>query len=153
MRLACVLVLMAIQATCLAQEHRPRVVVRSECDTYVPPKHVQPTPGPGVGIYDADTNSPQFVDVSEEPVPLVPIESFITYPDEAKKNRIEGKVVVQALIAKDGHVEKADVLKADNNLFKQPAIDAMMKTKFSPARQNGVPLRIWVTRTINFKLR
>ena len=128
----------------MAQDSHPRVVVHTECDSYVPPKHV----------YELPPSDPDggFIDSSEDPKPLVPIESHISYPDEAKKNRLEGKVVVQALIAKDGHVEKVDVLKSDYEVFKQPAIDAMMKTKFSPAKQNGTPLRIWITQTINFKL-
>lgn len=103
-------------------------------------------------VEESEPSKDEFVDVSEEPNPIEPIEKQIQYPEVAKRSGLEGKVVVQALIAKDGHVEKVDVLKSDYDVFKQAAVDAMMKAKFTPARQNGTPLRIWITRTINFKL-
>ncbi|MDP4199873.1 MAG: energy transducer TonB [Bacteroidota bacterium] len=104
-------------------------------------------------VEEAEPSKDEFIDVSQEPEPITPIEKQIQYPEVAKRSGLEGKVVVQALIAKDGHVEKAEVLKSDYDVFKQPAIDAMLKAKFTPARQNGTPLRIWITRTIIFKLR
>ena len=105
-----------------------------------------------VPVQEAEPNINDFVDVSDEPEPVVPIEKLIQYPEVAKRSGLEGKVIVQALIAKDGHVEKVDVLKSDYDVFKQAAVDAMMKAKFTPARQNGTPLRIWITRSIIFKL-
>lgn len=104
-------------------------------------------------VEESEPSKDEFVDVSEEPNPIQPIEKLIQYPEVAKRSGLEGKVVVQALIAKDGHVEKVEVLKSDYDVFKQAAIDAMLKAKFTPARQNGTPLRIWITRTISFKLR
>lgn len=104
-------------------------------------------------VQEEEPDRNEFVDVSEEPQPIQPIEKQINYPEVAKRSGLEGRVIVQALIAKDGHVEKVDVLKSDFDVFKQAAIDAMMKAKFTPARQNGTPLRIWITRTINFKLK
>jgi protein TonB len=103
-------------------------------------------------VTEAEPSKDEFVDVSEEPEPIQPIEKLIVYPEVAKRSGLEGKVIVQALIAKDGHVEKVEVLKSDYDMFKQAAIDAIMKAKFTPARQNGTPLRIWITRTISFKL-
>jgi protein TonB len=105
-----------------------------------------------VPVQEAEPSKDEFVDVSDEPEPVVPIEKLIQYPEVAKRSGLEGKVVVEALIAKDGHVEKVDVVKSDYDVFKQPAVDAILKAKFTPARQNGVPLRIWITRSIVFKL-
>ncbi|HWF44546.1 MAG TPA: energy transducer TonB, partial [Candidatus Kapabacteria bacterium] len=102
---------------------------------------------------EAEPSKDEFFDVSDEPEPVTPIEKLIQYPEVARRSGLEGKVIVQALIAKDGHVEKVDILKSDYDVFKQAAQDAMMKAKFTPARQNGTPLRIWITRTITFKLK
>lgn len=94
----------------------------------------------------------EFVDVEEEPNPVTPIEKLIVYPEAAKRANLEGKVVVDALISKEGKVEKVNVLKADYDVFKQAAVDAIMKAKFTPARQNGSAVKLWITRTITFKL-
>ena len=104
-------------------------------------------------VEEKDPSPDDFVDVSEEPEPIQPIEKLIVYPEVARSSGLEGKVVVQALIGMDGTVEIVDVLKSDYDLFKDAAIDAMKRAKFTPARQNGTPLKIWITRTINFKLK
>ncbi len=104
-------------------------------------------------VQEADPTPDEFIDVSEEPEPIQPIEKLIQYPEVARRSGLEGKVTVQALIGKDGTVEKVEVLKSDYDLFKDAAIDAMKRAKFTPARQNGTPLKIWITRTINFKLK
>ena len=128
-------------------EPQPQQVVSNAPSTNAPVElHIdQP-------VQESEPSQDEFVDVSEEPEPITPIEKLIVYPEVAKRSGLEGKVVVMALIAKDGHVEKVDVKQSDYDMFKQAAVDAMMKAKFTPARQNGTPLRIWITRTINFKL-
>lgn len=103
-------------------------------------------------VQEADPSPDEFVDVSQEPVAIQPIEKLIQYPEVARRSGLEGKVTVQALIGKDGSVEKVDVLKADYDLFKDAAVDAMKRAKFTPARQNGTPLKVWITETINFRL-
>ena len=117
--------------------------------TLEPPKapvqlnNIKDDPEPGID---------DFIDVTEEPAPIKPIESLVEYPETAKRSGLEGKVIVAALIGKDGSVEKVVVQKADYDIFKQPAIDAMMKARFTPARQNGNPVRVWLSKTITFKL-
>lgn len=94
----------------------------------------------------------EFVDVSDPPTAVVPIEKLIQYPEVARRSGLEGSVTVDALIGKDGHVIKVNVLKSDYDIFKDAAIAAMMKATFTPARQNGTPLEVWTTETIHFRL-
>ncbi len=104
-------------------------------------------------VQEADPSPDDFIDVSDEPHEIQPLEKLIQYPEIARRSGLEGKVTVQALINKDGSVEKVDVLKSDYDIFKDAAIQAMKSAKFTPARQNGTPLKVWITRTINFKLK
>lgn len=99
-----------------------------------------------------DPSPDEFIDVSEEPHETIPLEKLVVYPDSAYRNGIEGNVTLQALIGKDGSVEKVEVLKSNYDIFKDAAINAMRREKFIPAKQNGTPIRIWITRTINFRL-
>jgi protein TonB len=103
-------------------------------------------------VEEADPSPDEFIDVSDEPHEIQPLEKLIQYPEVARRSGLEGKVTVQALIGKDGSVEKVDVLKSDYDIFKDAAIQAVKNAKFTPARQNGTPLKVWITRTINFKL-
>jgi len=107
---------------------------------------------PDQPVTEADPNPDDFVDVSDEPHEVQPLEKTIVYPEIARRSGLEGKVTLQALIGKDGHVEKVEVIKSDYDVFKDAAITAMKNMKFTPARQNGTPLKLWITRTINFRL-
>ncbi len=106
--------------------------------------HAQSTPDPSPNDY---------IDVSQEPSEREPLETLIQYPEVARRSGLEGKVVVQALIGKDGNVEKVEVLKSDYDIFKDAAIDAMTHAHFTPAMQNGTPIKVWITRSINFRLK
>ncbi len=103
-------------------------------------------------VQQADPQEGAFVDVSQEPQIITPLEKLIQYPQVARRSGLEGSVTVDALIGTDGRVEKVHVLQSDYDLFKEAAVAAMMKARFTPARQNGEPLKVWITRTIHFRL-
>lgn len=106
------------------------------------------TPEPPGEISDPDING--FVEV--EKMPALIEAGKPVYPEEAKKSNVTGKTFVKVLIGKDGVPKKAIVIKSDSELFNQPAIDAAMKSKFSPALQKGNPVAVWVVLPYNFTL-
>ena len=110
-------------------------------------------PPPVAVVEDKAPSQDEFIEVSEEPKPTENIQSKVQYPETAKKANLEGKVTFSALIGKDGRVEKVTIDKADYEVFKQPVIDAVSKVRFTPARNNQTPVRVWYTQTISFKLR
>jgi TonB family protein len=93
-----------------------------------------------------------FVDIEEEPQAITPIEKLIVYPEDLKLAGTEGKVELDALIDKDGRVLKVNILKSTDPGFAQSATNAVMNTRFTPARRKGEPVKVWITRTIRFKL-
>ncbi len=94
----------------------------------------------------------EFVSVEQEPTPVQNIQSLVEYPETAKRAGLEGKVTVSALIDKDGRVLKVEVDKSDYPIFEEAAKKALMKARFTPARQNGEPVKLWYTVPIVFKL-
>ena len=77
------------------------------------------------------------------------------YPEEAKKNRITGKVIVRFIVEKDCSVSEVTVLQSVN-----PQIDAeavrVVKTlpKFEkPAKNGGVAVRVFYMLPITFDLK
>lgn len=74
------------------------------------------------------------------------------YPEIAKRAGITGKVYVKVLVDKEGRPKKTVVLKSDSELFNQAAIDAAMKSAFSPALQNQRPIAVWITLPYKFTL-
>jgi protein TonB len=103
-------------------------------------------------VVEEEPDPEEFVSVDVEPQPIQNLQSLVVYPEVAKRSGLEGKVIISALIDVDGKVLKTRIEKADYDVFKQPAIDALMKARFTPARQNGEPVKLWYTVPISFKL-
>ena len=74
-----------------------------------------------------------------------------TYPQIALTNRVEGLVMIEAIIGTDGSVKEARVIKSVP-LLDHAAVDAVMQWKFTPTLLNGVPVPVIMTVTVNFTL-
>ena len=96
---------------------------------------------PGMNDYVQVEKFPEMIE-SAKPV----------YPEEAKKNKITGKVFVKILIDKTGMPTKAIVIKSDSDLFNQSAVDASMKSKFTPAINKGEAIAVWVVLPYKYQL-
>jgi len=76
-----------------------------------------------------------------------------TYPDMARSAGIEGQTVVEALVGTDGTVSDARVLKSSGNAsLDQAAVEAAMRSTFTPARQRDKAVRVWVSIPFRFTL-
>jgi len=73
------------------------------------------------------------------------------YPPEAGRERIEGTVVLLAVIGKDGSVQDVQVV-SGLPLLAQAAMDAVNQWRYKPYLLNGVPVEIESRITINFTL-
>ena len=74
------------------------------------------------------------------------------YSEEARRARISGIVIVEAMIDKNGDVRDATVLKPLPFGLDQAALDAVRQWKFRPATLNGEPVDVVFNMTVNFKL-
>ena len=109
--------------------------------------NVQMSDTPGKEIY--------FVKVEEMPEPiggLYAIQSKIKYPEEAKRNGIEGRVFIQAFIDETGNVADVKVIKGISVGCDEAALEAVKQTKFIPGKQKGEPKKVQVSIPIVFKL-
>jgi len=100
---------------------------------------------------------PKFVEYDEPPVPVegyAAIMKHVVYPDDARKAGIEGTVVVQAKITKEGRAEECRVLEGETiKELWQPAIYAIESTGWKPAMADGKAVEVWVSIPIAFKLK
>lgn len=83
------------------------------------------------------------------------INNNIRYPQTAAVNHIEGKVIVQFVVEKDGSIGEVKVVRGVHKDLDQEAVRVIkMLPKFSEPGRNaiGEPVRVWYTLPINFKL-
>jgi TonB family protein len=75
------------------------------------------------------------------------------YTEQAIKNRVEGKVVLRAVLCANGRVTRISVVDPLPGGLTQQAIDAMSKARFLPAVKDGKPVSVMVTQEFNFVLK
>ncbi len=74
-----------------------------------------------------------------------------TYPDSARKAKIEGTVMVKALVGKDGGVMRVEIERGVTGLDAS-ALAAVKQWKFKPATADGQPRAVWVIVPVMFRL-
>ena len=74
--------------------------------------------------------------------------SITTYPRDAARCGLEGEVIVEFTLAKDGEIRDVVVKQASHSVFTKPALDAMDRLTCTPGQRD---LRIRLP--FNFKLR
>jgi len=75
-----------------------------------------------------------------------------TYPQMAKIARVQGPVVLAAIIGKDGTIQNLHVVSTASPLLNQAAIDAVRQWRYRPYILNGEPVEVDTTVTVNFTL-
>ena len=86
------------------------------------------------------------------PAPKTPIQP--AYPAAARKNGIEGSVLLELTVDEHGNVEAAEVKKSSGSrLLDKSALSAAKKTRFTPGTKGGIPVRTQVTVNVRFELK
>ena len=91
-----------------------------------------------------------FIALEKEPV-LVRT-SLPAYPPSALKAGLEGVVFVRVWVDKEGKVRQVNVVKSNNDIFNDAAVDAAKQFVFTPAYMNSGPVSVWVGLPIRFRL-
>ena len=73
------------------------------------------------------------------------------YPAIAQSARVQGRVLLEALIGLDGRIDHLKVLRSVP-LLDQAALDAVGQWVFTPTKLNGEPVQVVMTVTVEFRL-
>jgi protein TonB len=112
----------------------------------------------GAGLKDTPPPPPppvpekpyRIVDTLRQPRKIVDVAPV--YPELARQSRVEGVVIIEAIIAPEGNVREARVLRS-HPLLDGAALTAVRQWRFTPTLLNGVPVPVVMTVTVNFTLR
>ena len=80
------------------------------------------------------------------------IKENLKYPEEAKKQKIEGKVFVQFIVQKDGSLREVQAVKGLGYGCDEEAVRFVQKTKWIPAEIMGKPVATRMILPIVYKL-
>jgi TonB family protein len=73
------------------------------------------------------------------------------YPEEAKRNKVEGQVTVRIVVDENGKVISAQAIDGPQPL-RGPAEEAARQATFTPTTQNGITVKVTGVLTYNFVL-
>jgi periplasmic protein TonB len=74
-----------------------------------------------------------------------------TYPPLARQARIQGSVILQAVIAKDGSIQNLKMVQG-HPMLAPAAMDAVKQWRYKPYFLNGEPVEVETQITVNFTL-
>jgi len=93
----------------------------------------------------------ESVDVPREEISATRLKGPIpVYPQEAKQKRIQGKVVLKALIGTDGHVQRLRVVSSPDPSLSIAALEAVQQWIYKPYLRNDEPVTVNTTLNVVF---
>ena len=114
-----------------------------------------------VEVQEEEAEAEPFVVVEE--MPMFPggetellkwISENTQYPEIAKENNIQGKVIVRFCVTAKGTVDRVSILKpVDDELDKEAIRVVKTLPAFKPGKQGGKPVPVWYMVPINFTLK
>ncbi|MEO6568833.1 MAG: energy transducer TonB [Opitutaceae bacterium] len=84
--------------------------------------------------------------------PHAQIQATPDYPFSAKREGLDGDVVVEFLVDETGRVANPRVVSSSNQIFEEPSLRAVMKWRFEPGRREGKVVRFKMAVPVVFRL-
>jgi len=117
---------------------------------------------PDLGVFRGLGNEPAPLPIAPKPVAKPPIVSYMMeghliyrvepkYPALARAARVQGSVVLRAVISRGGTIENLQVLNG-HPLLTGAAVDAVRQWRYRPYILNGEPVEVETEVTVNFIL-
>lgn len=76
----------------------------------------------------------------------------VTYPEQAKKDRVEGTVRLSVLIDEEGQVKDVAILEGPGHGLNEAAQEALKNFVFSPAEKDGDKVAVRIVYVYRFRL-
>lgn len=84
---------------------------------------------------------------------LAYVAQHLEYPEQAKKDRVEGIVLLRFVVLENGHVGKVQIIKSLESHCDAEAKRVVKSfPRFIPGKQQGKAVRVWYTLPIRFQL-
>ncbi len=96
--------------------------------------------------------------VPASPTPCRPVSPVLVkrvepeYPGALQKQRVQGVVVLEAVVALDGSIADIRVLQSPAESLTKLARDAFQQWRYKPALLDCKPVRVYITNRISFAL-
>jgi len=127
-------------------------------DTEIDFTEIPPPPPLPTSSEDDIEQGYRFVAYDKAPEPIggfAVIQSYLEYPEIARKAGMEAYLIIGVLIDERGYVIKTQVMQesGSNVGFEDAAQKAVIQVKWKPAMQRDKPAKVWISIPIRFRLK
>lgn len=113
---------------------------------------IRAVPATAGSMPQASSNRPERIRVSQGVTQgMILSKVQPVYPPEARAARVQGTVMMHAVIGKDGSIVQLELVSGDS-LLAPAAMDAVRQWKYRPYILNGNPVEVETQMTVNFTL-
>ena len=108
------------------------------------------------GMHNQPDEPEYFLQVDQMPQIIGGIEAImkeIKYPEDARKQGLEGRVFIKAYIDETGKVAHKEIIRGIGGSCDKEALNALNKISFIPGKHNGKNVKTQVVIPILFKLK
>jgi len=110
-----------------------------------------------IATIDSTANNKVYNLVEQMPHPPYDLVKYLSdnlkYPKRARKNNVQGRVVVRFVVGSDGNIRGCKVVKhLDDDLDEEALRVIGQMDPWIPGKQNGKPVAVYFTLPISFKL-
>jgi len=85
--------------------------------------------------------------------PVIAEKTSPKYPEEARKEKVSGLVILETIINEEGVVEQIEVLESPDERLSSAATEAVQDWQFEPALCDGKPVGVYYNLTVKFNLK
>lgn len=83
---------------------------------------------------------------------LEALQKEVNYPEMARKAGIEGRVIIQFVVNKEGKVEDPQVIRGIGGGADEEALRVVKQAEFIPGKQDGQPVSVQYSMPVTFRL-
>jgi protein TonB len=116
-----------------------------------PAQPASPAAGQAGGGAGPATDASERVRLSSDTAQVISQPVRVSYPTLARQMKVQGSVVLQALVGKDGLIQDLRVLSGPA-ILSSAAQEAVKQWRFKPYYQNGQPVETQCNITVNFTI-
>jgi len=114
--------------------------------------HAAPAPGDPEPLRLSAAEQEKAKEAAEVQRPQILSHSAPQYPPAARKAKVEGTVVIESIIDREGGITNARVLRDQSLGLGLSAVEAVCGWRFKPATLKGEPVKVYYVLTVNFKI-
>jgi len=97
-------------------------------------------PALDVPEFDFEESIVNLIDADVAPVPIR--KCAPSFPSEARRNHLDGRVIVEFVVDENGEVQKPQIASSNHHIFESAAIEAIRRWEFSPGEKDGEVVKV-----------